>query len=91
MHLALEEFNTRYTINVIRVDAGSTLNGILLRAGLVDEVSVLIAPCLVGASTARSIFHAPDLTSSEGVIQLRLIHIEKLNGNIVWLRYEVIK
>ena len=31
-------------VRAVRVDSGGTLNGVLLRAGLVDEVSVLISP-----------------------------------------------
>ena len=36
---ALEELNLRYGVKVVRVDAGGTLNGLLLRQGLVSEVS----------------------------------------------------
>jgi len=67
------------------------LNGVLFRAGLVDEVSVLVNPCLVGGTSPRSIFVAPDLTSPEGVIPLKLLHVETLQDNVVWLRYEVVK
>lgn len=91
LRVVLEEFNARYGAKVVRVDSGGTLNGALLRAGLVDEVSLMIDPSLVGGTTARSIFRAPDLTSPEGVIKLRLIGVERLGGEAVWLRYEVIK
>jgi 2,5-diamino-6-(ribosylamino)-4(3H)-pyrimidinone 5'-phosphate reductase len=33
----------------VRTDAGGTLNGVLVRAGLVDELSVVVAPQLAGA------------------------------------------
>lgn len=88
---ALEELNARYQVQVVRVDSGGILNGALLRAGLVDEVSVLVDPCLVGGTTPRSIFVAPDLASPEGVIPLRLIQVENVKGDTVWLRYEVLK
>ncbi len=91
LRVALEELNTRYGVKLVRVDSGGTLNGALLRAGLVDEVSVLINPSMVGGTTPRSIFRAPDLTSPEDVIKLDLTHIEKLKGDVVWLRYEVVK
>ncbi len=91
LRVALEELNARCGVKVVRVDSGGTLNGVLLRAGLVDEVSVLINPSLVGGTTPRSIFRAPDLTSSEGVIQLKLTHVERVKGDIVWLRYEVVR
>lgn len=89
LRLALDELNARYGTKVVRADSGGTLNGVLLRAGLVDEVSILIYPCLVGGTTQQSIFRAPDLPSMEGVIGLKLVHHEKLDGDAVWLRYEV--
>jgi 2,5-diamino-6-(ribosylamino)-4(3H)-pyrimidinone 5'-phosphate reductase len=91
LRAALEELNARYGVKVVRVDSGGALNGALLRAGLVDEVSVLIGPCLVGGSSPRSLFVAPDLTAPEGVIPLRLTHVERVRGDVVWLRYEVVQ
>ncbi len=91
LRAALEELNARYSVKTVRVDSGGILSGALLRAGLVDEVSVLIGPCLVGGTTPRSIFVAPDLTSAEGVIPLKLIHVEAVRGDTIWLRYEVVR
>ena len=97
---ALEELNLRYGVKVVRVDAGGTLNGLLLRQGLVSEVSLLIYPSLVGGETPSSIFRAPDLPAltsaqiaagagTEGVISLRLMGTERLKGDVLWLRYEI--
>ena len=91
LRMALEELNARYGVKTVRVDSGGILNGALLRAGLVDEVSVLVDPCLVGGTTPRSIFVAPDLISPEGVIPLKLTHVETVRGDVVWLRYETVK
>ena len=91
LRAALEEVRSRYGVRSVRVDSGGTLNGALLRAGLVDEVSVLISPALVGGLSPRSLFRAPDLQPSETNIPLRLSHLEKRDGDHVWLRYEVVK
>jgi 2,5-diamino-6-(ribosylamino)-4(3H)-pyrimidinone 5'-phosphate reductase len=91
LRAALEELNARYGVKVVRIDSGGTLNGALLRAGLVNEVSVLVGHCLVGGTTPRSIFVAPDLTSAEGIIRLKLIHMEAVRGDTLWLRYEVVQ
>jgi 2,5-diamino-6-(ribosylamino)-4(3H)-pyrimidinone 5'-phosphate reductase len=91
LRAALEELNARFGVKTIRVDSGGALNGALLRAGLIDEVSVLITPALVGGTTPRSIFTAPDLTSPDGVISLKLCHVEQLRGETVWVRYEIVK
>lgn len=96
LRAALEELNSRYGVMVVRVDAGGTLNGQLLRQGLVAEVSLLIYPILVGGEKQSSIFRAPDLPAiadpligPEGVISLKLLHMERLKGEVIWLRYEV--
>jgi 2,5-diamino-6-(ribosylamino)-4(3H)-pyrimidinone 5'-phosphate reductase len=86
---ALEELNARYDVKKLRVDSGGTLNGVLLREGLVDEVSVLIHPFLVGGMSPKSLFKAPDLDSEEGVIELKLSHLERLKNDLVWVLYEV--
>ncbi|MGI5835975.1 MAG: RibD family protein [Chloroflexota bacterium] len=88
---ALEQLNELYGIRVVRVESGGTLNGALLRAGLVDEVSLMIAPTMVGGSAIRPLFRAPDLTSPDGVINLKLLQMEKLEEDCIWLRYEVVK
>jgi 2,5-diamino-6-(ribosylamino)-4(3H)-pyrimidinone 5'-phosphate reductase len=89
MRAALEELNVRYGIQTVRVDSGGTLNGVLLRAGLVDEVSILIHPALVGGTSQRSVFRAPDLASPGGVISLTLVNAESIGDGLVWLRYKV--
>ena len=88
---ALQKLYDQYQIKTIRLDSCGTLNGILLREGLVDEVSILINPSLVGGTTPQSFFKASDLTSYEGVIKLKLLSVEKVTEDIVWLLYEVIK
>jgi 2,5-diamino-6-(ribosylamino)-4(3H)-pyrimidinone 5'-phosphate reductase len=88
---ALEELNRRYGVQTIRTDSGGTLNGVLLRAGLVDEVSLLIHPTLVGGTSPKSAFRADDLKTAEGVIRLKATHVETLRDDVVWLVYEVEK
>jgi 2,5-diamino-6-(ribosylamino)-4(3H)-pyrimidinone 5'-phosphate reductase len=96
LRAALQEMNSRYGVKVVRVDAGGTLNGLLLRQGLVAEVSLLIYPSLVGGKKQSGIFTAPDLPvgdvsdSQKKVISLKLTQIEQLKGDVVWLRYEVL-
>jgi len=97
LRAALEALSSRYGIRVVRVDSGGTLNGLLLRQGLVDEVSLLICPSLVGGERQSSIFRAPDLPAAdysdwqvpEGVISLRLMDAQRLKGDVMWLRYEL--
>jgi 2,5-diamino-6-(ribosylamino)-4(3H)-pyrimidinone 5'-phosphate reductase len=87
---ALEMLHERYGVRTVRVDSGGTLNGILLRAGLVDEVSLLVHPALIGGTSLRSSFRADDLTTSDGMIPLKLKALEWLGEGVAWLRYDVV-
>ncbi len=89
LRAALTMLGLKYGVKTVRADSGGILNGVLLREGLVDEVSILICPSLVGGTSPRSLFRAPDLTSPEGVIPLSLEAVERLEGDVVWLRYRV--
>ena len=56
-------------INELHVEAGATLCGVLLRAKLVDELVLYLAPHLMGAS-ARGMFNFPALESMAERIKL---------------------
>jgi 2,5-diamino-6-(ribosylamino)-4(3H)-pyrimidinone 5'-phosphate reductase len=86
---AIQTLNKKYKTKTIRVDGGGILNGALLMEGLVDEVSVLIHPALVGGPNPRTINNTP--TISDKPIKLNLISCEKQRGGLYWMRYKVIK
>ncbi len=52
-------------INEVMVEAGRTLGGAMLQAGLVDELVVYLAPRLLG-DKARGMFDLPELTEMAG-------------------------
>lgn len=87
---AFEELNARYGSKIIRVDCGGSLNGMLLRNSLVDEVSLFIHPLLIGGTSQQSFFRAKDLNNPKGIIALKLIHMEKFPGDYIWLVYKVV-
>ena len=87
---ALEMLNKKYNVKTLRVDSGGTLNGLLLQAGLVDEVSVLVHPVLVGSGGSRkSIFQVIESDGLEGGIELKLTHQQEMKNGIIWLKYKV--
>lgn len=86
---ALTVLNEEYGVKTVRTDSGGMLNGALLRVGLVDEISLLISPDLVGGTSPKSFFRAADLESVDGVLKLELFHVGRLEHDVVWLRYRV--
>lgn len=57
--------------NEVMVEAGATLNGSLLREGVVDEWIVYLAPCILGDG-GRGLFHLPGLERMADKFELRL-------------------
>lgn len=58
-------------INEVLLETGATLSGAMLRAGLMDELVLYMAPHLMGDS-ARGLFHLPGLDSMEQRIELEI-------------------
>ena len=86
---ALEELNLQFDVKLVRVDSGGVLNRALFQEGLVDEVHILIHPVLVGKGQ-NSIYNE-GLEFSTTNIQLKLFRVDKLDHQMVYLTYHVLK
>lgn len=85
---ALRMLASQHQVTAVRVDAGGGLNGALLQVGLVDEISIVIAPYLA----ASAVGGPPRLISGPGnptALALSLTHTERLRNGHIWLRYAV--
>ncbi len=71
----------RRGINELHVEAGFVLSGALLQAGLVDELLLYLAPCLVG-DAARGMFALPQLESLAGRKQLLIRDVRLLSQDL---------
>jgi 2,5-diamino-6-(ribosylamino)-4(3H)-pyrimidinone 5'-phosphate reductase len=78
---ALAVLGGRHGARVVRIDSGGALTGALLRAGLVDELSLLVHPCVAGSDRR---WDGPEPVRARG---LALIAAETLADGLVWLRY----
>jgi 2,5-diamino-6-(ribosylamino)-4(3H)-pyrimidinone 5'-phosphate reductase len=80
---ALAVLGRQHGMRVVRVDSGGGLIAALLEAGLVDEVSLLVHPCLAGPR--QQVWHGGAWAGA-----LDLVADETLEGGLVWLRYRVV-
>jgi riboflavin biosynthesis pyrimidine reductase len=76
-------------INRLMVGGGGAINWSLLQAGLVDEVSMVLAPIANGDPNAARFFSAREPYSSITPVAFRLSTVEDLGDSVVWLRYIV--
>ena len=71
----------RRGINELHVEGGLRLNGALLAAGLVDEMVLYLAPCLIGNS-ARGMFDLPALESLTGKKSLNIRDLRMVGTDV---------
>jgi diaminohydroxyphosphoribosylaminopyrimidine deaminase/5-amino-6-(5-phosphoribosylamino)uracil reductase len=76
----LEELGRR-GINEVHAEAGFKLNGSLLREGLVDELLLYLAPCLIGHD-ASGLFNLPELTTLDGKRRLKIHDLRQVGEDI---------
>lgn len=72
---------TEFEVNEILVEAGNKLNGALVRAGLIDELVIYLAPHLLGEK-ARGIFDLPELTSLDQRSSLEIQDLRMIGKDI---------
>jgi len=82
----LVKLRKKFGIRKLLLEGGGKINGSFLAAGLIDELSVLIARVADGSVGTPTLF---DVEGEAGPPRkLRLISVETLQGDLVWLRYE---
>lgn len=88
---ALEILNRELGVERLLLEGGGIANGAFLRAGLVDEISLIIWPALDGAAGAPSVFDsaAGEADGRAPVRGMQLISCELQDRGGVWLRYRL--
>jgi diaminohydroxyphosphoribosylaminopyrimidine deaminase/5-amino-6-(5-phosphoribosylamino)uracil reductase len=78
---ALTHELARRELNEVLVESGSRLNGALLRAGVVDELIVYLAPHLLGDS-ARGMFDLGELTALDQRVELTIRDVRRIGSDL---------
>lgn len=87
---ALDQLGEHFGIRMLLLEGGGHINGAFLDAGLVDEVSLLLAPGIDGRSDVPAVFDG--LTDAERpAVPLRLKSVDRRERDLLWIRYEVIR
>jgi 2,5-diamino-6-(ribosylamino)-4(3H)-pyrimidinone 5'-phosphate reductase len=85
----LRRMRERLGVTCVVAQGGGGLNGALLRAGLVDEVQLLVFPAAIGGAGVPSVFDGPPLSEGDSPARLRLLSARVEGDGMLWLRYEV--
>lgn len=82
---AMEKIGEMFPVRTLMLEGGGKINGSMLAAGLVDEVSVLVAPVVDGRIGEPALFDADRVEPRALVLDA----LERRAGGVVWLRYRV--
>ena len=77
----LLEALARRGINEVHAEAGFKLNGSLMREGLVDELLLYLAPCLIGHA-ASGLFNLQELATLDGKRLLQIRDLRQIGEDI---------
>jgi 2,5-diamino-6-(ribosylamino)-4(3H)-pyrimidinone 5'-phosphate reductase len=85
--LALERIGARFDVRTLMLEGGGRINGGMLQVGVIDEVSLLLAPVADGRMGTPALFDmdGDDTTPQRLVLQA----VERRPGDFLWLRYRV--
>ena len=87
--LALRLMKSLLGVTCVLSEAGGGLNGALLRAGLVDELHVVLLPTLIGGRETPAVFDGPPLALDDVPTPLRLLDVKTSQDGVIWLHYDI--
>lgn len=87
--VAMEKLYELFQIQKVLICGGGVVNWIFLKAGMVDELSLLLAPVTDGSSGTAALFTQVEATAAEHPIELQLKTVEKTGGSGLHLNYLV--
>lgn len=85
---ALATLKSELGIDRLLLEGGARINGAFLKAGLVDEVSLLMFPAIDGHTGTSAIFEGGE-EGLAGAVALTLTSVERGEAGAVLLRYAV--
>jgi riboflavin biosynthesis pyrimidine reductase len=89
--LALYILNQELGVKRLLVEGGGTTNGSFLRAGLIDEINLILCPAIDGTKGAPSAFDAREGEAAHKapLQKMTLESTKPLEGGALWLRYRL--
>ena len=87
---AMKKLRAKFGIERLFLEGGGVINGSMLQAGLIDEISQLIIPIIDGGGAdVTGFFESSGKPPATAVAALKLISQKTLEGGTQWLRYKV--
>lgn len=89
LELAVEKIGATFGVEELMLGGGGGLNWSFIRAGLCDELSLVLTPAADGTKGAQTLFEADERYSTPVPTGFTLNATQVLNDGSLWLRYTV--
>jgi 2,5-diamino-6-(ribosylamino)-4(3H)-pyrimidinone 5'-phosphate reductase len=87
--VACRKIGSKLGLRKLMLEGGGTFNGVMLKAGQVDEISQVILPVVDGGAGIQGFFDIPGKAPSKAAATLKVLKHQTLPGGIHWIRYRV--
>lgn len=80
-------------VDQLTIQSGGEMNTELMRSGLIDQVSIVVAPVMVGGNVTPTLLDGKSLETVNDLKLLRpleLVSVDKLEGSYLHLKYKVL-
>jgi len=91
LELVLQKLNKLFGIKRVRIDGGGHVNGSFLKAGLIDEFSLVLAPIADGTMGTPTVFEAEKGYGKRLATQFKLKSVKRIYKDFLWIRYQTVK
>ena len=86
---AVKKLNQLFHIDTLLICGGGTVNWTFVQQGVVDELSLILAPAADGETSTPTVFEQSEYLASSTPVEFRLKNVEALKNSSVRLTYLV--
>ena len=91
LKLVLNKLHKLFGIKRVRIDGGGHVNGAFLKARLIDEFSLVLAPIADGTIGSLSVFDVERGYGKRRATHFKLKSVKRIYKDFLWIRYETIR
>jgi 2,5-diamino-6-(ribosylamino)-4(3H)-pyrimidinone 5'-phosphate reductase len=88
-----QKLKSKYKVDKLTIQSGGTLNATFIRNSLIDHISLVVVPCLIGGENTSSLIDGESLhfeKDLKDIKALKLIEAKVLKNSYLHLRYNVL-
>lgn len=86
--LAMRKLKSEFGVDRLLVTGGGVMDWSLLQAGVLDELSLVVAPVVTGERDRATSFDQSAFSPANGPIPMELAAVKSYPGGTLWLNYK---